>query len=155
VDISLVWQACLICIRGSVNIVVSPNVNHFHNLIWPRNQFLLDNICRSFIKILIYFLCPWRKSPYWAIITMLHDNTQITRPLDEWSSLAKAATWQHTTFIRDRHPCPRRESKPQSEQASRRRHRGHWGRLLLAINKFIPGHYVSRLSNLIACSNCL
>jgi len=31
------------------------------------------------------------------------------------------STWQHTTFAWDRHPCLRRYSKPQSQQASGRR----------------------------------
>jgi len=25
------------------------------------------------------------------------------------------STWQHTTLTTDRHPCPRRDSKPQSQ----------------------------------------
>jgi len=31
------------------------------------------------------------------------------------------STWQHTTIARDRQPCPRRHSNPQSQQASDRR----------------------------------
>ena len=31
------------------------------------------------------------------------------------------STWQHTTLTRDRHPYPRRDSNPQSQQASGRR----------------------------------
>jgi hypothetical protein len=30
--------------------------------------------------------------------------------------VAETSTWQHTTFTRDRHPCHRRDSKPQSQQ---------------------------------------
>jgi hypothetical protein len=33
-------------------------------------------------------------------------------------SVAETSTWQHTTLTRDRHPCPRRDSNPQSQQAS-------------------------------------
>jgi len=29
---------------------------------------------------------------------------------------AETPTWQHTTITRDWHPCPRRDSNPQSEQ---------------------------------------
>ena len=36
--------------------------------------------------------------------------------------VADSSTWQHTTFTRDKHPYPRRDSNPQSEQASCRRH---------------------------------
>jgi hypothetical protein len=38
-----------------------------------------------------------------------------------WTSdqpVAETSTWQHTTLTRDRHPCPRRGSNPQSQQAS-------------------------------------
>jgi hypothetical protein len=35
-----------------------------------------------------------------------------------WTSdqpVAETSTWQHTTLTRDRHPCPRRDSNPQSQ----------------------------------------
>ena len=32
--------------------------------------------------------------------------------------VAETFTWQHTTLTRDRHPCPRRDSNPQSQQES-------------------------------------
>jgi hypothetical protein len=41
-----------------------------------------------------------------------------------WTSdqlIAETSTWQHTTFTTDRHPCPRRDSNPQSQQANGRR----------------------------------
>ena len=41
-------------------------------------------------------------------------------------SVAEICNWQHTTFIRDTFPCPRRDSNPQFQQAS-----GHWDRLHL------------------------
>jgi hypothetical protein len=31
---------------------------------------------------------------------------------------AETSTWPHTTLTRDRHPCPRRDSNPQSQQGS-------------------------------------
>jgi len=34
---------------------------------------------------------------------------------------ANTSTWQHTTPTRNRHPCPRRDSNHQSQQASGRR----------------------------------
>jgi hypothetical protein len=34
------------------------------------------------------------------------------------SSSRKTSTWQHTTLTRDRHPFPRGDSNPQSQQAS-------------------------------------
>jgi hypothetical protein len=41
-----------------------------------------------------------------------------------WTSdqpVAETSTWQHTILTRDRQPCPRWDSKPQSQQASGRR----------------------------------
>jgi hypothetical protein len=36
-------------------------------------------------------------------------------------AVADTSTWQHTTLEKDRQPCPRRDSNPQSQQASGRR----------------------------------
>ena len=33
----------------------------------------------------------------------------------------QTSTWQHTTLTKDRYPCPRRDSNPQSQQANDRR----------------------------------
>ena len=35
--------------------------------------------------------------------------------------VAETSTWQHTTLTTDRHPCPRWDSNPQSQQASGRK----------------------------------
>ena len=48
-------------------------------------------------------------------------STVIRTPLDAWSVRRRDPTWQHTTLTTDRHPCPRWDSKPQSQQASGRR----------------------------------
>ena len=42
-------------------------------------------------------------------------------PLDEWSALGRDLYLTTHTLTRDRHPCPRRDSNPQSQQASGRR----------------------------------
>jgi hypothetical protein len=36
-------------------------------------------------------------------------------------SVAETPTWQRSTLTTDKHPCPRRDSNPQSQQASGRR----------------------------------
>jgi len=49
-----------------------------------------------------------------------------------WTSdqlVAETSTCKHTTLTTDRHPCPRWDSNPQSQQASGRRPRDHWERL--------------------------
>jgi hypothetical protein len=57
-------------------------------------------------------------------ITHFRHTTLGRTPLGEWPSdkpVAETSTWQHTTLTRDRHPCPRPDSNPQSQQASGRR----------------------------------
>jgi len=44
----------------------------------------------------------------------LYHTRLYTTPLDEWLSC-------RITLKRDRHPCPRRDSNPQSQQSSGRR----------------------------------
>jgi hypothetical protein len=51
------------------------------------------------------------------IVPRLHDHTWDTPQSVGllWTKdqfVAEASTWQHTTIIRDRHPCPRRDSNP-------------------------------------------
>ena len=84
----------------------------------------------------------WRNSPTRAraascstfVDHTLHTTVGRT-PLDEGS--ARPSTWHHTTLTRNKHPCPQRDSNPQSQQASGRRPRlsplGHWDRLLTTI----------------------
>jgi hypothetical protein len=48
-----------------------------------------------------------------------HDALQSVGLL--WTSdqsVAETSTWEHTTLTTDIHPCPRRGSKPESQQAS-------------------------------------
>jgi len=43
------------------------------------------------------------------------NHTTLGRtPLNEWS--AETSAWQHTTLTKDTHTCPRRDSKPQTQQ---------------------------------------
>jgi hypothetical protein len=66
------------------------------------------------------------------MITLRHTTVGRT-PLDSDQPDAEICTWQHTTLTTERHPCHRRDSNPQSPQASGRRTtfwpRGHWDRL--------------------------
>jgi hypothetical protein len=51
-----------------------------------------------------------------------HDAPQLVELL--WTSdqsVVETSTGQHTTLTTDRNPCPGRDSKPQSQQASGRR----------------------------------
>ena len=56
-----------------------------------------------------------------------------------WTSdqpVTETSTWQHTTLTTDRHPCPGRNSNPQSQEASGRRDEqllsGHGSKWILA-----------------------
>jgi hypothetical protein len=80
-----------------------------------------------------------QRPPHSRRLKITH-NTQSVGFL--WTSdqlVAETSTWQHATLKIDRHPCPRRDSNPQSQQASGcrpcLRPRGHWDRLFLWLMK--------------------
>jgi len=56
---------------------------------------------------------------YLGFTTTLRHTTLGRIPLVQWST--RRPTWQHTTLTGDRRPRPRRDSNPQSQQASGRR----------------------------------
>ena len=86
----------------------------------------------------------WLNIPQWArsfSITRFLDHTQrrttVGRiPTDEWSARRRDLYLTHNTH--NKHPCPRWDSNPQSQQASGRRPtvrpRGHWDRLHIHIS---------------------
>jgi hypothetical protein len=87
-------------------------------------------ICILFMKGFVFYL-PWR-SPQWvraSSLSTIHSHTQTHHPRCDSSGRVISPTQrplrdnntQHTTLTRDRHPCPRRDSNPQSQQASDRR----------------------------------
>jgi len=60
------------------------------------------------------------------MVAAAHDHTQwhshsVGLPWKRVRPDAETSTWQHTTLTTDRHPCPRRDSSPQSHPASGRR----------------------------------
>jgi hypothetical protein len=74
---------------------------------------------------------PWRCSPSRArassFLTRFLDHTHNDPPqsvgLLQTSDqpVADTSTWQNTTLKTNKHPCPRRDSNPQSREASGRR----------------------------------
>jgi len=53
-----------------------------------------------------------------------HTQRRTTVGRAVWTSdqlVALTSTWQHTTPTRDGHPCPRRDSNPQTQQGRGRR----------------------------------
>jgi len=71
----------------------------------------------------------WRKSPQWARVSSFTRFLEYTQrcstvgrtPLDEWSARRRDLPdyTQHSTT--DRHPCPRWDSNPKSQQMGGRR----------------------------------
>jgi hypothetical protein len=64
----------------------------------------------------------WSKPPLWDSSITHSDKSHCIDLL--WTSdqpVAETSTWQHTTFKRIKYPCSRRDSNPQSQQASGRR----------------------------------
>jgi hypothetical protein len=93
-----------------------------HNpILFPLNH----SIC--FFQIWIPFL--WLNSPMRTqalLLLRFLDHTQDTTPSVglHWTCGkpdAGTTTWQHTTLITDRYPCPQRDSNPQSQQVSARK----------------------------------
>ena len=65
-----------------------------------------------------WFLAPHR----WGFYIIHNDAPHSVGLL--WTSghsVAETSTWQHTTLTTDRHPCPRWDSNPRSQQASGRK----------------------------------
>jgi len=56
---------------------------------------------------------------------------------------AETSTWQHTTHTRDKHPCPRRGSNPQSQLASGRRPMSYTARPL-ELPSLAPAEFCER-----------
>ena len=81
-----------------------------------------------YIYIYFFFFCGFATQrgswpPHsWGFQITHNDAPQSVGLL--WTSdqlVAETSTWQHTTLTTNKHPCPRRYSNPQSNQASGRR----------------------------------
>jgi hypothetical protein len=75
-------------------------------------------------------LCFWRDCCQWArtsLFTRFLDHTHNDAPQSVgllWTIdqlVAESSTWQHTTLTIDKHPWPKQDSNPQSQQVSGRR----------------------------------
>ena len=87
----------------------------------------LTMISESFFLYLSLDLClPTHPGCRWLslhliIFSITHTYSVGLPWVRDWS-VTETSTCHHTTFIRDRHPCPRRNSNPQSQQANGSRH---------------------------------
>jgi len=81
------------------------------------------------LSLVLYFISPWPSSPPLGqdvlIVSASRSHSDTTHSVGLlWKSdqpVAETSTWQHTTITRDKHPCPGRDSNPQSQQKSARR----------------------------------
>jgi len=89
------------------------------------------------------YSCTWSQS--WP--THTHTHTYIHLVILLWMRdrpVAETSTWQHTLLTTDRHPCFRRDSNPQSKQASGRRATPYWCSVLTipeATYQLTPGSH--------------
>jgi hypothetical protein len=75
-------------------------------------------------------------------ISRLHSGTPHSVGL-VWTRdrpVAETSTWQHTTLTRDRHPCPQRDSNPQSQQPNDGRPTPYTARPLAPADSWWLGH---------------
>ena len=82
----------------------------------------------SFWLLIFFFL--WRCDPTWVMASSFlrfleHTHNDAPQSVGLlWTSdqlVAETSTLQHTTLTTDKHPCPRWDSNPRSQQASGRR----------------------------------
>ena len=94
----------------------------------------IHNLSAEWCCIIMYFsdtsACFCRDSPPVGQGLLIHEVSKITHndaPQSVellWTNdklVAKTSTSRHTIFTTDKHPCPRCNSNPQSQQASGRR----------------------------------
>jgi hypothetical protein len=102
----------LICWRNTCSVQNSTQLTAFY---LPNIYILMSTIRRLFSPMarqplgglgrLIFrgFTITHLESPHWVGLLWMRDQL-----------VAETSTSQHTTLTRDRHPCPRRDSNPQS-----------------------------------------
>jgi hypothetical protein len=92
----------------------------YHGKEGGRGMFYLTDL-------LIFFFAQGATAPsgpgpphYRGFTTMLTHTTLSRTPLPSDQPDAETSTWQHTSTLIRTHPCPRRDSNPQSQQANGR-----------------------------------
>jgi hypothetical protein len=100
--------------------------------IWWGIKWRKQKYIRHSLKILPILQLPPSPSAAIAPGGLVLLNIEASRPHSDtthlvgllWTSdqpYAETSTRQHTTITTDRHPCPRRDSNPQSQQARGRK----------------------------------
>jgi len=78
-------------------------------------------ICLLFLSMAWQPNGPGTSSCWGSDITLRRATHSVGLLWTRDRAVADNCTWQHTTLATDRHPCPRRDSNPQSQQASGRK----------------------------------
>ena len=91
----------------------------------------------SSVLILVWPLIPTHCRCSGGIFHMItHTHTHTHSWQNSSGQGIRPSVWQHTTFTRDKHPCPRWDSNPHSQQTSGLRPRGHRDRHVISVQKF-------------------
>jgi hypothetical protein len=97
--------------------------NSSDNWLFQHNSGVVD-MCRCVcIYIYIYFSMEQQSLVGQGLLIVEASRSQSHSPYSLWirwtsdQPVAGTSAWQHTTLTRDRHPCFRRDSNPQSQKA--------------------------------------
>jgi hypothetical protein len=99
-----------------------------HTTLTKRNKFHEKIFCSpSPFYIIVHSRC--RGFFKFHLITLKHTPQSLGFLWTRDRPVAETSTWHHKHCTRDKHPYPRWDSNPRSQQALGRRPRGHWDRL--------------------------
>jgi len=108
-------------IFGSLSASLSA-LRHLISYLFSNDNFFYRNASFFLLQPWILSTYTFRHSDYWCTWSHPVTNTQKVRLLWKWDRPeAETSAWLNTTIKRDRHPCPRQDSNPQFQQASRSR----------------------------------
>jgi hypothetical protein len=98
-------------------------VHHSSTCILPTEYIYTLLVLRNLTPIFpVAFRLDFRSwPPLTGFAITLIGRIILGRTPSDYQSHAETSTWQHVSLIRDRRPCPRRNSNPKSQQPSGRR----------------------------------
>ena len=114
------WNSSNVAVRSS-NLGTTGVLRKFSLIVSLNARFESNFFSSSSLSLDNFIPTHCRRRGYCC--TLAHSKTHPHSVGLLWTSdqpVAKTSTWQHTTIKRDRerHPCPRRDSKPQSQHVS-------------------------------------
>jgi hypothetical protein len=116
-------DSCLLC-HGSVlawhKAHHSPKSTGEARSMWsstPTSPYIGTSYFLSYSDLFLPTHCRWRGAMV-HLITLRHTPQSVGLLWTRDRPNPGTSTWQHRTLTRDRHPCPRKDSNPQAQQAS-------------------------------------